>query len=353
VALAITGMTCGHCVAAVKKALAAVPGDDGAGFTTAMTVSSNFVTQGGSVTVTLNVRSTAGAVSSVSPTDLAVTGGNATCSGPSPASANVPNGGAGVNFVWSCVVADQGEYVFSAGADDGGANSWPDANSASVLASAGGGPNVITWSLGSTSAAVPGETIISGYTAGVYGFRGGSTTTFRKYDPNSGAWSAKANAPANVAKGGALTTDGAGTIYGLGGNAGQTFWAYDAATNVWTAKATTGTNVGEGGAATFLDVSGTKYVFALMGNGTKTFKRYSVSGDSWASMADTPAAVKKGGSLTTDGTNMPSGSIEPSWILIRPPRNVVHAPPRRTRRSICSTERAHSIRSSDGSILAA
>jgi copper chaperone CopZ len=26
VALAITGMTCGHCVAAVKKALAAIPG---------------------------------------------------------------------------------------------------------------------------------------------------------------------------------------------------------------------------------------------------------------------------------------------------------------------------------------
>ncbi|MBS1244912.1 MAG: Heavy-metal-associated domain, partial [Deltaproteobacteria bacterium] len=26
VALAITGMTCGHCVAAVKKALAAMPG---------------------------------------------------------------------------------------------------------------------------------------------------------------------------------------------------------------------------------------------------------------------------------------------------------------------------------------
>ncbi|MCP2500105.1 MAG: cation transporter [Deltaproteobacteria bacterium] len=28
VTLAITGMTCGHCVAAVKKALAAVPGVD-------------------------------------------------------------------------------------------------------------------------------------------------------------------------------------------------------------------------------------------------------------------------------------------------------------------------------------
>jgi len=28
VAVAITGMTCGHCVAAVKKALAAVPGVD-------------------------------------------------------------------------------------------------------------------------------------------------------------------------------------------------------------------------------------------------------------------------------------------------------------------------------------
>ena len=90
------------------------------------------------------------------PTDLGVSGGTATCTGPMPASANVPAGGAGVNFVWSCTLDDLGEYVFSAGADDAAATtSWPDASSASVLSAASGGPNVVTWNLGSNTAGVP------------------------------------------------------------------------------------------------------------------------------------------------------------------------------------------------------
>ena len=138
-------------------------------------------------------------------------GGDATCTGPTPASANVPAGGAGVNFAWSCTLADIGEYVFSADADDAAATtSWPAASSASVLSAASGGPNVVTWNLGSTTAAVPGEIITSGYTAGIYGFRGADQTTFRKYGIDSGAWTARANALGTVKQGGALTTDGAG-----------------------------------------------------------------------------------------------------------------------------------------------
>ena len=50
---------------------------------TAITVGSNFVTQGGSVTVTMNVKSSV-AVTNVSPSDLDVSGGVATCTGPDP-----------------------------------------------------------------------------------------------------------------------------------------------------------------------------------------------------------------------------------------------------------------------------
>src|SRR6185503_6458653 len=84
---------------------------------TAITVGSNFVLAGGTVAVTLNVKSST-AVSNVSPTALDVGGGTATCTGPTPASANVPAGGAGVDFAWSCTLNDLAEYIFSAGASD-------------------------------------------------------------------------------------------------------------------------------------------------------------------------------------------------------------------------------------------
>ena len=87
---------------------------------------------------------------------------------------------------------------------------------------------------------MPGETITSGYTAGIYGFRGADQTTFRKYGIDAAAWTARANALGTVKQGGALTTDGAGTIYGLRGDGTQAFWAHDVATDTWTAKANTG-----------------------------------------------------------------------------------------------------------------
>ena len=115
-------------------------------------------------------------------------------SGPTPASANVPNGGAGVNYVWTVRLDEAAEYRFSAGAEDAAATtSWPPATSASVLA-ATGGPGVVTWDLGSNVPGVPGEFIDSGRFPGVFAFRGANTTEFSRYASNTASWSAMAPA---------------------------------------------------------------------------------------------------------------------------------------------------------------
>jgi uncharacterized repeat protein (TIGR01451 family) len=282
----------------------AVPGNDPAGLDTAMSVSTNFVNVGGSVNVTLNVKSSV-AVNNVSPTDLAASGGAFTIlSGPTPPSANVLAGGAGINFVWSVRLDEAGEYIFSAGAEDTSATTtWPDASSASVLSAPAGGPDVVTWSLGSNTQDVPGEIIDSGTPAGVYAFRGANATTFSRYNLASSAWVARAVAPNAINKGGALTSDGVNTIYGLRGGGQRTFYSYNAGTNTWTTLANnTGVDVDEGGALVYLEVAGVKYVYALMGDGTG-FRRYNVTTPgAWTAMAATPNNVKKGGALTTDGT---------------------------------------------------
>ncbi len=289
--------------------LAAVPGQDLEGgpsgttqLDTAISVSANFANTGGSVNVTLNVKQNSGStVNNVAPTDFEVAGGSAACTGPTPATANVPTGATGSNFVWACTLNSAGEFTFHAAAENDTATySWPEAKSASVLSAPDGGSNVVTWSLGSNVAGVPGETLISGYTAGVYAFRGGNTKEFSKYGISSATWSSKAQPTNGIEKGGSLTTDGAGTIYALEGNS-KVFYKYDIATNAWSTLANTSDNANEGGAVQYLNVSGTEYVFATLG-GSKRFRRYSVSGNSWTNMADTPENVKKGGALTTDGT---------------------------------------------------
>ncbi|MCX7668613.1 MAG: hypothetical protein N2439_00885, partial [Anaerolineae bacterium] len=146
-------------------------------------------------------------------------------------------------------------------------------------------------------AGIGGQTIVAGEPRGVYGLRGGGTNQYSKYGTLSGLWTSKANTPAAIAKGGALTTDGAGTIYALRGGGTQAFYAYNIAAGSWTAKANTGVNVDEGGALVYLN----GHVYALMGNGT-AFRRYDITNNTWLARAATPNNVKKGGALTTDGT---------------------------------------------------
>ncbi len=277
--------------------LAAVPGTDSGPpvLDTAMSVSSNFRNQGQPVTVTLNVKSST-AVTAVSP-DLSSTGGNDGCGAPVPATANVPAGGSGVNFVWTCTPADSGEYVFFGSASNGVDTDWPQARSSSVLVAPDGGPNVVTWNLGSSTQAIPGETIITGYKAGVFALHGDKEVTFRKYEPTPAAWINRADALADVGKGGALTSDGAGKVYALRGDKTQAFWVYDVTTNAWTSRANVESNVDEGGALVYLN----GFVYALTGK-EDGFRRYDPGSNSWTARASTPDDIKWGGALTTDGT---------------------------------------------------
>jgi protocatechuate 3,4-dioxygenase beta subunit len=328
--------------------IAAVPGNDPEGgpagtatLDTAITLGTSYVNLGGSVTVTLNVKSSA-AVSNVTPTPLDISGGAATCTGPTPASANVPVGGTGVDFVWTCTTGGVGELIFSAGAEDALATyGWPTASSASLLSSPGGGTDVVTWSLGSNTPRVVGEIETGGIIAAVYGFRGDNKNEFSRYGIRTASWTSRAVVPDGIEKGGSLTTDGNGRIWALEGNS-KDFYRYDISTNTWTARAETSNNANEGGAVQYLNVGGTEYVYALLGNSNR-FRRYSVSGNTWSNMADTPASVKRGGALTTDGTYLyalrgdgkkdfwrcnattagSAGSCDTSWTTMAPtPENV-------------------------------
>ena len=282
--------------------IAAAPGAEG-NLTTAMTVSSNFVTTGSQVTVTLNVKNNT-SLNTVAPSALEVKGGAYTIiSGPTPASGNVPNGGAGVNFVWVVRLDSGGEFIFSADADQmiSPFTSWPEASSASVLSAPNGGTNVVTWNLGTTVAGINGETLLSGTPGGFYSLTGSNSQTFSRYSVATNSWTGRTNFGSNVGSGGALASDGVTKLYALRGNATQTFQSYDSGTNAWTSLANTGTNVNVGGALNFMTVGGTKFVYALMGNGT-VFQRYNITSGLWEARAATPAAIGDGGCLTNDGT---------------------------------------------------
>ena len=198
---------------------AAVPGQDTSGgpagtatLDTALSVGANYVVKGASVNVTLNVKSTA-AVSVVSPGALGWTGGAATCTGPTPSTGNVPSGGSGLNFVWACTLNDVGEYTFSNDASDASGDwSWPSADSASVLSSPGGGPNVVTWNLGQQQPGRAGPE--PGHRLRWRASTPSAAATPRSSRPTTLPGSSKAQPTNGIEKGGSLTGDGAGTLLG-------------------------------------------------------------------------------------------------------------------------------------------
>ncbi|MFU8896692.1 MAG: SdrD B-like domain-containing protein, partial [Gammaproteobacteria bacterium] len=267
---------------------------------TALAVSTNFVNVGDQVTVTLNVKSSV-AVANASPTELSINGGPASCTGPIPATANVPNGTTGVNFVWTCTLTGSGEHSFEAAADAGD-YSWPSASSATVLAAAQGGPDVVTWNFGSGTPGTAGETITSGYTAGVYGLAGANKKDFSKYGVNNDTWSARSQPTNGIEKGGALTNAGNGVLYASEGNS-KWFYRYDIPTDTWTRLADVSDNFNEGGGIQYLNVGGRDYVYAVLGNGNR-FRRYDIASNAWVALANVPVNVKRGGAITTDGTDL-------------------------------------------------
>ncbi len=279
-----------------------VPGiDEGDAFSTgiSLTVAPTAIAVGGLVTVTMQLTTTQ-TITQVTPS-LTVNGGDATCSGPTPAPPQDVIAGTPRLFTFTCTPTTVGEFTFDGDAEGGLGYVFATGTSNSLLVSLSGGANVVTWNLGSNNPASVGQVVSGGSLPGIYAFRGANKPDFWRYGPLANAWAIKAPAPANIGTGGALAYDGA-YIYGLRGAGQKTFYRYDLTANTWTARANTPGNVSDGGALTYLNVGGANYLYAFQGGRKNVFWRYNISGNSWSAMAPAPGTVGKGGALTNDGT---------------------------------------------------
>jgi len=263
----------------------------------------NVLAVGDSVSVVMTLRSTR-AYSNMVPGTLKIYGGSGSCSGPTPASANVP-ANTNISFSWNCTLNDVGEYTFSTNASNG-SYTFVSATSSTVLVSVDGSSNVITWNLGSNDSGTTGVTASSKY---IYAFQGDDKLAFWAYNTSTSTWNNPLNpadTPAGVTikEGGALTNDGSRYIYALRGDNSRVFLRYDTSTDTWNdagitdLPGTTDKPVHKGGSLIYLN----GYVYALLGNDSKQFWRYDVAGNSWTRMTDTLGNVKNGAGLTTDGT---------------------------------------------------
>jgi uncharacterized repeat protein (TIGR01451 family) len=266
---------------------------------------------GGTVTITVTLTNrTGGTLTNVRP-DLWERLGDAIIPVPSPTSVASLANGASATFTYSGVQMTQtGARSFQA---DGIATqsvpddySFAEARSNTVLVTSflDAVDDIVTWRLGSNTAGIPGQTLISGFNAGIYGFRGANTKEFSKYVFLLHSWITRAQPTNGIEKGGALTVDpSTHTIYASEGNS-KWFYKYDIATNTWTRLADASDNFNEGGAVQYLQVGSNKYVYAILGNSNR-FRRYNIGTSAWApvgTLANTPWTVKQGGALTTDGT---------------------------------------------------
>jgi uncharacterized repeat protein (TIGR01451 family) len=297
--------------------LAAVNGVDSDTFasprttTVALSAAPTTTAQDGTVTVSMTITNNSGAaITNIKPEVTELLGGAERISGPSATGFNLANGGSQtVTYTFKMTVIGERRFTGTAVgtvsvADD---YTFADGLSSTVLVvsrlNATPANDLVTWRLGSNTAGVPGETITSGYTAGVYAFRGSNTREFSKYGFTTAAWTTRAQPTNGIEKGGSLTNAGGGILYASEGNS-KWFYSYNIATNAWTRLADSSDNFNEGGSIQYLEVGGVKYVYALLGNSNR-FRRFNISNLTWAptnTLANTPENIKKGGALTTDGT---------------------------------------------------
>jgi uncharacterized repeat protein (TIGR01451 family) len=277
---------------------------------TAITATPSSSLVNGNITVVMTLTNNKGsAITNITP-DLAETRGEATIISVTPASiATLANGGS-ANFTFVVQVEEVGEVIFegtATGIFDSEEFTFETGYSNSVLVAEEltAADNLVTWRLGSNVAGVPGETISSGYTPGVYALAGANKKDFSKYGISSNAWASRAQPTNGIEKGGAITNAGGGRLYISEGNS-KWFYQYDILTNTWTRLADASDNFNEGGGLQYLNVGGTEFIFAVLGNSNR-FRRFNIASGTWAAtntLANIPENVKQGGAITSDGTNL-------------------------------------------------
>ena len=205
----------------------------------------------------------------------------------------MPAGGAGVNFVWTCTLDDSASTSSArtrrtAGRRAGPRPARPACCPRRRRAERG------HLEPGSNTAAAPGETLTSGYTAGVFASPGNNKTTFRSTSIDAGAWAAQDRHARHGEAGRRAHDRRRRNDLRPPRRQRRRSGRYDAATSTWTALANTRDERHDRRRARLPERRRDEYVYATMGNGT-AFRRYTgVATDTWTAMASAPANIKDG-----------------------------------------------------------
>lgn len=265
--------------------------------TNLLAVSRTVMATGQTVTVTMTLWSSH-AISNVTPL-LQVNSAAVNISGPAEAVPATVPAMTPTTFTYVCTPLRMDELIFTGLAESEDGYAFVESRSPSVLVSANGTSNVVSWALGTNSAAQGGAAASSGTLPSLYAFQG-KTKAFWNYSIMSNTWAAKAQVTDNTDQGAGLAYDGNNLIYGLRGAGTKKFWSYNITANAWTTLKDTPQNVKWGGALVYLD----GYVYAFRGDDKTDFWRYDPGANTWSVMAAAPGTVKEGGALTTDGTSI-------------------------------------------------
>lgn len=133
----------------------------------------------------------------------------------------------------------------------------------------------------------------------LYALAGGGTNNFTRYSISANSWTGRANTLAPVSYGGSLAY-AKGYVYALAGGGTANFTRYNNTANAWQGLANTLAPINAGGCLAY---AGSDYIYALAGGGTANFTRYNISSNTWTGMADAPGTIGAGGAITWDGGN--------------------------------------------------
>jgi uncharacterized repeat protein (TIGR01451 family) len=282
--------------AGLEPRLAVIYKADNIGSTNTLSVSRTVMATGETVTVTLTLWASE-TISNVTPM-VTANSALAGISGPAEAvPADVP-ADTPTTFTFTCTPQFIGELVFEGEASSADVYDFIGSRSASVLVSANGSSNVVSWTLGTNTVSQGGATASGGTMPGLYVFQG-KTKAFWHYSTLTNVWSTMASVADNTDQGAALAYDGTNTIYALRGGK-KIFWSYSLPSNTWSRLQDVNDDVKWGGALVYLD----GYVYAFRGDDKKEFWRYDPAANTWSDRTDAPEGVKEGGALTTDGTSI-------------------------------------------------
>lgn len=131
--------------------------------------------------------------------------------------------------------------------------------------------------------------------ADIFAFRGGNTTDFWAYIPDTNNWIALQSAPATVGAGAGLTFVSLPYIYALRGNGTTDFWRYDTALNIWEIMTSTPFALGASGGAIVYTHGAQLYV--LQGGGPTRLFLYNIADNIWTVIAFPPVTAGAGCSL--------------------------------------------------------